>query len=105
MTAWCLLYAYVPRSNMRGRKRPFTEKNGDVRRSYTGSIRGHRIRGETVRNGFRIRISYKNTERLEGKVLYSVYGRVWLRYTSLFTFTLKVSEHITISILWNSHTF
>jgi hypothetical protein len=51
-----------PRSNMHGRKRPFTEKNGDIRSSYTGSVHGHRIRGETVKNGFRIRRSYKNTE-------------------------------------------
>jgi hypothetical protein len=52
----------LPRSNMHGRKRPFTEKNGDIRRSYTVSVHGHRIRSETVRNGFRIRRSYKNTE-------------------------------------------
>ena len=29
-----------PRSNMHGRKRPFTEKNGDIRRSYTVSVYG-----------------------------------------------------------------
>jgi hypothetical protein len=52
----------LPRSNMHGRKRPFTEKNGHIRRSYTVSVHGHRIRSETVRNGFRIRRSYKNTE-------------------------------------------
>jgi len=40
---------------MHGRKQPFTEKNGDIRRSYTVSVDGHRIRSETVRNGFRIR--------------------------------------------------
>ncbi len=51
-----------PRSNVHGRKRPFTEKNGDIRRSYTVFVHGHRIRSETVRNGFRIRRSYKNTE-------------------------------------------
>ncbi len=32
---------------MHGRKRPFTVKNGDIRRSYTGSVHGHRIRSET----------------------------------------------------------
>ncbi len=41
---------------MHGRKRPFTVKNGDIRRSYTGSVHGHRIRNETVRNGYRIKI-------------------------------------------------
>jgi hypothetical protein len=55
-------YVHIPRSNMHGRKRPFTEKNGDIRRSYTVSVHGHRIRSETVRNGFRIQRSYKNTE-------------------------------------------
>jgi hypothetical protein len=52
----------TPRSNMQGRKRPFTMKNGDIRRSYTGSVHEHRIRSETVRNGYRIRRSLKNTE-------------------------------------------
>jgi hypothetical protein len=52
----------LPRSNMHGRKRPFTLKNRDIRRSYTGSVHEHRIRSETVRNGYRIRRSYENME-------------------------------------------
>ncbi len=58
-TTWSRL---PPRSNSHGRKRSFTEKNGDIRRSYTNTTHGHRIRCETVKNGFRIRRSCKNTE-------------------------------------------
>jgi hypothetical protein len=106
---------------MHGRKRPFTEKNGDIRGSYTGSVHGHRIRIETVKNGFRIRRSCKNTEWFEsfllrirsytiavyGRILSfaAVYGRIRLQYASLYGFALKVSEHITISILWNSRIY
>ncbi len=93
-----------------------TVVNDRLRRSYTVSVHGHRIRSKTARNGFRIRRSYKNTEWFEGKVLYSVYGAIRLPYTvvydcirlqyaSLFVFALKVSEHITKSILWNSDNF
>jgi hypothetical protein len=69
---------------MHGRKRPFTMKNGDIRRSYTGSVHGHRIRSETVRNGYRIRRSYKNTEWFKGNGFYSVYGAIRLPYTVVY---------------------
>jgi hypothetical protein len=95
---------YSPRSNMHGRKRPFMEKNGDIRRSYMNTAHGHRIRCATVRNGFRIRRSCKNTEWLKTELLCSVYGRISscatvygrirLQYVSLFRFTLEVSEYI-----------
>jgi hypothetical protein len=68
---------------MHGRKRPFTEKNGDIRR-YTEVVHCFRIRSEAVRNGFRIRRSYKNTECFEGKALYSVYGAIQLPYTVVY---------------------
>ncbi len=79
-----LSYLKTPRSNMHGRKRPFTMKNGDIRRSYTGSVHGHRIRSETVRNGYRIRRSYKNTEWFKGNGFYSVYGAIRLPYTVVY---------------------
>jgi hypothetical protein len=34
-----------------------------------------------------------------------MHGRIRLQYTSLFRFALKVSEHVTKSILWNSDIF
>ncbi len=74
----------LPRSNRHGRKRPFTEKNGDIRRSYTNTVHGHRIRCETVRNGFRIRRSWKNTEWLKTELLCSVYGAIRLPYTVVY---------------------
>ena len=62
---------------MHGRKRPFTEKNGDIRRSYTGSVHGHRIRDET--------------DSVYDRILSctAVYGRIRLRYASFFRFALK----------------
>jgi hypothetical protein len=76
--------AEMPRSNMHGRKRPFTVKNGDIRRSYTGSVHGHRIRSETMRNGYRIRRSYKKEEWFKGNGFYSVYGAIRLPYTIVY---------------------
>jgi hypothetical protein len=87
------VFVDLPRSNMHGRKRPFTVKNGDIRRSYTVSVHGHRIRSETVRNGFRIRRLYKNTEWFEGKVLYSVYGAIRLPYTVVY---YRVQSHMVV---------
>ncbi len=52
----------LPRSNMHDRKRPFTEKNGDIQRSCTASVYDACTRSDTVRNGFRIRRSYKNAK-------------------------------------------
>ncbi len=74
----------IPRSNMHGRKRPFTEKNGDIRRSYTNTAHGHRIQCETVRDGFRIRRSCKNTEWLKTELHCSVYGAIRLPYTVVY---------------------
>ncbi len=51
-----------PRSNMHDRKRPFTEKNGDIQRSCTASVYDACTRSDTVGNGFRIRRSYKNAK-------------------------------------------
>jgi hypothetical protein len=50
----------IPRSNMHDRKRPFTEKNGDLQRPCTASVYDACTRSDTVGNGFRIRRSYKN---------------------------------------------
>ncbi len=47
----------IPRSNRQARKRPFTERNGDIRRSYTRSVYDLRIRSYTMRTGIRIRRS------------------------------------------------
>ena len=74
----------VPRSNLHARKRSFTEKNGDIRRSCTASVYDARIRSDTMRNGFRKRRSYKNTEWLKEKHLYSVYGVIRLSYTVVY---------------------
>jgi hypothetical protein len=46
-----------PRSNRQARKRPFTGRNGDIRRSYTRSVYDLRIRSYTMRTGIRIRRS------------------------------------------------
>jgi hypothetical protein len=69
---------------MHGRKIPFTEKNGDIWRSYTNTAHGHRIRCETVKNEFRIWRLCKNTEWLKTELLCSVYGAIWLPYTVLY---------------------
>ncbi len=78
---------------MHGRKRPFTEKNGDIRRSYTNTAHGPRIRCEMVRNGFRIR-SYMATVYRHISPCATVYGRIRLQYVLLFRFTLGVGEYI-----------
>ena len=69
---------------MHARKRSFTEKNGDIRRSCIASIYDARIRGNTVKNGFRTRRSYKNTEELKDEHLCSVYGAIRLPYTIVY---------------------
>jgi hypothetical protein len=48
------------------------------------SIYDVRIRSDTVRNGFRIRRSCKNTEKLKFKLLHSVYGDTRLPYTTVY---------------------
>jgi hypothetical protein len=68
-------FIVLPRSNMHDRKRPFTENNRDIQRSWTGFVYDACTRSDTVGNGFCIRRSYKNAKWLKGKHLYSVYGR------------------------------
>jgi hypothetical protein len=83
---------------MHVRKRSFTEKNRDIRRSCMASIYDVRIRSDTVRNGFRIRRSCKNTEKLKFKLLYSVYGDTRLPYTVVYhriTPVLRVRRYTT----------
>jgi len=74
----------LPRSNMHGRKRLFTEKNVDIHKPQTTSIYDKRIRRETTRNRSRIRRSCKNTKRLKDKLLCSVYGDIRLPYTTVY---------------------
>jgi hypothetical protein len=73
----------IPKSNMHDRKRPFTEKKGDIQiqRSCTASVYDAYTRSDTVGNGFRIRRSYKNGKWLKGKHLCSVYRAIRLPYT------------------------
>jgi hypothetical protein len=103
---WVLNLPLIPRSNMHGRKRPFTVKTGDIRRSSTGSVHGHRIRNETVRNGYRIRRSHKNMEWFKGNGLYSVYGAIRLPYTIVYcrvwpyTVTVCVTFQIRTGSEW-----
>jgi hypothetical protein len=72
---------------MHGRKRPFTEKNGDIRRSYTVSVHGHRIRSETdsvygdrikIRSDSKVKFSTPYTEiydcRIRSYII--VYSRI-----------------------------
>jgi hypothetical protein len=62
------------------------------------SIYDVRIRSDTVKNGFRIRISCKNTEKLSFKLLYSVYGDTRLPYTVVYhriTPVLRVRRYTT----------
>ncbi len=62
---------------MHGRKRPFTQKNGDIRRSYTVYVHGHRIRSATVRNGDRMKIGS------DSKVKFST------PYTEIYDFRIR----------------
>ena len=101
-----IIHFYTPRSNMHARKRSFTEKNGDIRRSCTASVYDARIRSDTVRNGFRKRRSYKNMEWLKDKHLYSVYGVIRLPYTVVYHRTrsyLVVYDYHKRTIQWTTH--
>ncbi len=95
----------LPRSNMHGRKRPFTVKNGDIRRSYTGSVHGHHIRSETdtvygdrikIWSDLKVTVCTPYTELYDCRIrsFIIVCGRIRLQYASLFRFTLEVSEYI-----------
>jgi hypothetical protein len=86
---------------MHGRKRPFMVKNGDIQRSYTGSVHGHRIRSEMVRNGYRIRRSYKTEELFKGNGFYSVYGAIRLPYTIVY---YRVLSYIIVCCRIRSYT-
>jgi hypothetical protein len=94
---------FQPRSNMHGRKRPFTEKNGDIRRSYTVSVHRHRIRSETVkpdsvygdrikiRSDSKVKLSTPYTELYDCRIrsYIIVYSRIW-SYTVTICVTFRI---------------
>ncbi len=73
---------------MHGRKRPFTEKNGDIRRSYTVSVYGDRIK---IRSDSKVKFSTPYTEiydcRIRSYII--VYSRIW-SYTVTICVTFRI---------------